>query len=210
MTSLLIGFLFVLLVPLFVATWRTSLLGLSLQGILLYAMAYRMEGASWSVGSALVLVDLLVLRGLVAPLLLYRVLEARRAPDRNDVLPPNLIAWAAAVGLVLLGFRLASVLLPVEGDAQMMLAAAGSAVLLGFLVLASQTGVFSQIVGVLRIENAIALFELSGGSHPGYLGVQLGQLAIFGTSIVLFAWFLANVDVGRPVAIESASEDLDD
>lgn len=207
MTSLLIAFLLVLLVPLFVATWRTSLLGLCFQGILLYAMAYRMEGASWSIESALVVADLLVLRGLLAPALLYQVLQARRAPDRNDVLPANLLAWAAAVGLVLLSFRLAAVVVPVDGDGQMMIAAVASGVLLGFLMLASQTGVFSQIVGVLRIENAIALFELSGGAHEGYLGVHIGQFLVFLASVLLFAWFLMNVEVARPPV--SASEEFD-
>ncbi|MDF2691796.1 MAG: hypothetical protein K0S65_179, partial [Labilithrix sp.] len=35
MTGALIAFAIVVLIPLFVATWRTSLLGLSLQGVLI-------------------------------------------------------------------------------------------------------------------------------------------------------------------------------
>ena len=45
MTYLLVSFLVVLVVPLFAATWRTSLLGLSLQGLLLGWMALRGETA---------------------------------------------------------------------------------------------------------------------------------------------------------------------
>ena len=40
MSPLLVSLLAVLLIPLFVATWRTSLLGLALQGSLLAAIAY--------------------------------------------------------------------------------------------------------------------------------------------------------------------------
>jgi hydrogenase-4 membrane subunit HyfE len=198
-TSLLIGFVIVLLVPLFVGTWRISLLGLSLQGLLLYGVAYRLEGADTSAPGLLTAFDLIFLRGILAPALLYRVLQLRRAPERNDVLPPNLIAWAAAIGLVLGAFRLALLLVPVAGDEQLQVGAAAAAVLLGFLVLSSQGGVFSQIVGALRIENAIALFELGTSDGHGSLGLRCGQLFIFGASLLLFRWYLSTVDPAPPV-----------
>jgi hydrogenase-4 membrane subunit HyfE len=208
MTSLLIGFIVVLLVPLFVATWRTSLLGLSLQGILLFAIAYRMDGADGSPASIITILDLLIVRGAVAPLLLYRVLHDRGAPERNDVLPPNMLAWAASIGLVLLAFRIASVLVPVEGDEQMLVGAVATAVLIGFLVLSTQVGVFSQIIGTLRIENAIALFELGDRAHHGDIGLRIAQLAVFVASIGLFRWYLATI--APPPLPASDDEDVPD
>jgi hydrogenase-4 component E len=210
-TTLLIGFIVVLLVPLFVATWRTSLFGLALQGGLLAAMAYRLEGAEWSAGSVLTYVDLLVVRGFVAPWLLYRVLHGRSAPERNDVLPPNMLAWAAAIGLAILALRVSSALVPVEGDEQMMVAAAASGVFLGFLVLATQVGVFSQIVGALRVENAVALFELSGGPHEGSVAVHLGQIAVLVASVLLFRWYLSHTSPSPTAATEpTVTDELED
>jgi hydrogenase-4 membrane subunit HyfE len=208
-TSLLIAFVFVLLVPLFVATWRMSLLGLSLQGMLLFAMAVRLEPLSGSVGSVLLVADLLLVRGVVAPLALYRELRERGAPHRNDVLPANLLAWSSAIGLVLLAFRVASELVPDAGDEQTMVAAAAAAVFLGFLVLATQVGVLSQIIGALRIENAVALFELSGGHHPGYDGLRIGQLVVLLLSVALFRWYLARIPVPAAHALE-APDPFDD
>jgi hydrogenase-4 membrane subunit HyfE len=206
-TSLLIGFLLVLLVPLFVATWRGSLLGLALQGCLLYAMSVRLHGAHLSLDGVVGFVDLVVVRGGLAPLLLYRVLRARRAPDRNDVLPPNMLAWAAAIGLVLLALRVAAALVPQDGDEQLLVAAVVSAVFLGFLVLATQVGVFRQIVGALRLENAVALFELgSGGPHEGALAAHLGQLGVLVTSILLFRWYLARTEIPAAALPEEPSD----
>jgi hydrogenase-4 membrane subunit HyfE len=210
MTTLLIGFILVLLVPLFVATWRMSLLGLSLQGCLLTAMAWRLEGGEWSIDAVATFVDLFVVRGVVAPWLLYGVLHARKAPDRNDVLPANLLAWAAAVGLVLLALRLAAVLVPIDGDQQMMVGAVVSGVLLGFLVLATQVGAFSQIIGAIRVENAVALFELSGGPHEGGVAIHVGQTAILLASILMFRWYLLRIAPAQPVRTDPAPDDLEE
>ena len=193
MTSLLIAFLFVLLAPLFLANWRVSILGLACQGILLLGMASRLRGGEPSASNMVEWLDLGLLRGIIVPATLYRVLLSRRAPDRNDVLPPNMLAWAAAVGLAVLSFRLASALVPQDGDGQMLVAVTGSAVLLGFLVLATQTAVFSQVVGVLRLENALALFELGApgsSATEGYLGLHIAQAVVFAAAIPLLRYFL--------------------
>ena len=54
--------------------------------------------------------------------------------------------------------------MPVEGNEHSFVAVATAGLLLGLLVLSTQTGPFSQMIGALRIENAIAVFEL-GGAH---------------------------------------------
>lgn len=208
MISLLIAFLFVLLAPLFLANWRTSILGLSLQGVLLASMATRLHGGELTVANLLNWLDFGLVRGVVAPLMLYRVLLSRRAPDRNDVLPPNMLAWAAAVGVVILSFRLASMLVPVDGDDQMLVAVVSSGVFLGFLVLATQVGVFSQIVGVLRLENAIALFELGGHESGDYLGLRLGAALVFVASLALFRFYLVTAPL--PAVVEPSPEPEDD
>ena len=82
MTGVLIAFMVVLMVPLFVATWRTSLLGLSLQGLLMSWIVFH-GGAhtALSADAAVKFVDLVVLRTLAGPLLLYLVLRRRTRRD---------------------------------------------------------------------------------------------------------------------------------
>ncbi len=194
MTSLLIAFVVVVLVPLFVASWRTSLLGLSMQGVLLFAIAHRLGETGPTVEGVLTFLDLLVLRGALAPLLLYGVLRARQVPGRNDVVPANALAWAGAIGLVLLGLRLGAALVPIEGDEQVLVGVVACAILIGFLVLATRVSVFSQIIGALRIENAVALFELGlepgEGSSPA---LKVGLMVVYAASVGLFRWYLASI-----------------
>lgn len=189
MTPLLIAFLAVLLLPLFIASWRTSLLGLSCQGALMGWIAYRHDH-HLSLHTILTFVDLLVVRAILAPVLLYRVLRSQNAPSRNDVIPPNMLSWTFAIVLVVFGFQFASVVVPVESDAQTLVAVSASGLLLGLLVLASQSGSFSQMIGALRLENAIALFELGDPSHHEALGIRIGQTVVLLVSVVMFSWYL--------------------
>ena len=66
MSPLLIGLLGVLLLPLFVGSWRTSLLGLSGQGLLMAWIVYRKGPPPEDLSDWLTLGELVVLRGLTA------------------------------------------------------------------------------------------------------------------------------------------------
>lgn len=204
MNPILISLLGVMLVPLFVGTWRPSLLGISAQGLVMALIAYHQDPSTESVRDWIALIDLAVLRGVVAPYVLYRVLSARGAPRRNDVIPPNLLSWTFALGSVLVAFRFAERMVPESGEQQTLLAVTAAGFLLGFLVLSTQVGPFSQMVGVLRIENAIALFELGGEEHHGPLSIQLGLTAVVLATVLLYGWYLARLDTEGTASAESA------
>jgi hydrogenase-4 membrane subunit HyfE len=203
MTGVLIGFVIVVLVPLFVATWRTSLLGLSMQGGLMAWLALR-HHATLSLPTAALVVDLIVLRTLLAPLLLHQVMSGRGAAPRNDVIAPNLFSWALVITLVVVAFRAADALVPVEGDEQMLVAVASSAFVLGLFVLATARGTFSQVIGVLRIENSIALFELGSREHDEIDAVRIGMSVILFVSILFYRWYVETV---FPEAASPATSD---
>ena len=205
MSPLLITLLGVMLVPLFVGTWRTSLLGLSCQGFVLAWIAFRGAPDFGNPSDWVTMADLILLRAIAAPLLLARVLKSQNVPNRNDVIPPNLLSWTIALGMVLVAFNLAQSLVPESGDAQTHVAVAATGLLLGFLVLGTQSGHFSQMVGALRIENAIALFELGGERGHTLIGVQLGQLAVVALTVFYFRRSLAALGA-PPAAAESQPE----
>ena len=208
MNPLLIAFFGILLVPLFVASWRLSLFGLAAQGLIMAWISYQLDPALDSASAWAGLFDLLVVRGLGAPIALYAVLRAQRAPARNDVLAPNLMSWTLAIVLVLVAFRFADMLVPTEGDEHAFVAAATAGLLLGLLVLATQTGPFSQMIGALRIENAIALFEL-GSRHGGDdVGLRIAQTVILIATILLFRWYLQSLPRSQTAGI-SAVEGMD-
>jgi hydrogenase-4 component E len=194
MTGGLVAFVIVILIPLFVATWRTSLLGLALQGALLAWLSLRHE-TTFTFDSALAVVDLVAVRAVVAPVLLYQTMRRKDAPPRNDVIAPNLFSWAVVVGLVVVAFQAANALVPTDGDAQMVVAVSSTAFVLGLFVLATAKGTFSQIIGALRIENAIALFEL-GAPHAGdheAAALRAAMTGILLASVLYYRWYLVQV-----------------
>jgi hydrogenase-4 membrane subunit HyfE len=204
MTFPLALFLIVILFPLFASTWRSSLLGLALQGVLLAWMASRglkPESAS----GVLLLADLLLLRGILAPSVIYAVLKRQNAPRRNDVIPANLLFWTMAGALVLMSFRFAKLEAFSAGTvsnpegASAHLAVSTAALLLGLLVLATRNTPFSQAIGVLRMENAIALFEL-GAPHHMPIPVQLGLSLVYALTVLMFSLFLRRLAPEQPVA----------
>lgn len=191
MNTLLMALLLAMVLPLFLGNWRASLLGLCSQGLLMAWIVVEARPELSSPDDWLTLVDLVLVRGLLAPAFLYQVLSAREATARNDVIPPNLLSWTFAGVLVLVGFNFAATLVPEPGHERQVVAVATAGLLLGFLVLSTQSGPFSQMVGVLRFENALALFELGGSSHHHEsILVHAGQLVVFLLTIGLFRWYL--------------------
>ncbi len=206
MSPLLVALLGVQLVPLFVGTWRTSLAGLGLQAALMAAIAHQLDPTPTTAGDWLGLADLVIVRGVLIPFALYGVLRAQNAPARNDVIPPNLLSWTLALGIVLVSFSFASELVLEEGEQQTLVAVACAGVLLGFLVLSSQSGPFSQMIGALRIEYAIALVELGGERHESPLPVHVGLVALSIASIALFRWYLSMLGAGELGAGEPSGD----
>lgn len=204
MSPLLIALLGVMLLPLFIGTWRASLVGLALQGLLMAWVATEVSHDGRTAGDWITLVDLVAVRGLGAPMALYGVMRAQNAPARSDVIPPNLLSWTLALGGVMLAFNFAGSMIPHEGDEQTLVAVSAAGLLLGFLVLATQAGHFGQMIGALRIENAIALFEVGGGHHLP-VGVQVAQVGVVVGTVALYRWYLQTLNEDQAADAEEVS-----
>jgi hydrogenase-4 component E len=185
-SSLLVAFLVVAIVPLLASSWRVSLLGLSLQGLLMGAIAMQSPPDEIP-AAALLLADLFLVRGLLVPRFLYGVQLARNAPRRNDVIPANIFLWAIGGALVFVGFQFAHAV--VAPERELHVAIAISSLLLALLVLGSAKTTLSQVIGVLRLENAIALLELSSPHHLP-IAVHAGVVAVFTLSLFVLGGFL--------------------
>lgn len=128
---------------------------LSLLPIILQARGLR--GVDLHV--ATIAVGTLALKGLVIPWLLVRTMH--EANVRREVEP-----WVSlhlsillAAGLVGLSFWLSTVLvLPIPAPSPLLVPAAFSTLLLGFLVVVSRKKAITQVIGYLGLENGIFLF----------------------------------------------------
>jgi len=153
-----------------VALWRRDLRALvgvlALQGAALGALAAVLAIRGHDPGLGVIAGVVVVAKGLVIPLLLGRVV--RRDPGSRETAPlVNVPAsLVAAAGLVVVGYLSAGPLTALLPDATTRLAPIGLAtVLVGFFVLVTRRKAISQIVGLLLIDNGIALvaFLLTAG-----------------------------------------------
>jgi hydrogenase-4 membrane subunit HyfE len=75
----------------------------------------------------------------------------------------------------------------------MLIAVSAAALLLGLLVLSTANRTISQIIGVLRVDNAIALFELGSRAHEEPIGIRIGKVTLVVASLAFYRWYLAHV-----------------
>jgi hydrogenase-4 membrane subunit HyfE len=204
-SPVLVALLGVLLIPLFLASWRASLFGLAAQGVLMAMVAWGLGYGRYEPGDWLTLLDLAFLRGVIAPYALYAVLRAVRAPARHDVIPPNMLSWTVALGMALVAFSLAEQLVPEPGEQRTLVAVAASGLLLGFLVLATQSSPAAQMIGALRLENAIALLELHGPRREEPVALQVALLVVFAVTVLFFRFYLRTL-AGDPTPEVTSAE----
>lgn len=150
--------------------WRRDLralvLVLALQGVALATLAAVLVEQSGDVGLGVVAGVVLVAKGIVIPSLLARVV--RRDPGSRESAPLVNVA-ASLVGaavLVVLSYLVAGRLTALAPDALTRLAPFGLAtVLVGFFLLVTRNKAVSQIVGLLLVDNGVALtaFLLTAG-----------------------------------------------
>ncbi|MBS2026629.1 MAG: hypothetical protein JST54_01895 [Deltaproteobacteria bacterium] len=192
MTPEAVTFLLVVLFPLLVGSWRVSLLGLALQGLLLGWMA-QTQLRELSASELLPIADALLLRGIAAPAVLYRILERQGTPSRNEVIPPNLFVWALAGVLVLIAFRFSELPgLNLPNDRRAILGVAAAALLIGIFVVATRDSAINQMIGLLRIDNAIMLFEL-GAPRRTPLALEAGLSAVYVLTLATFSLYLNRI-----------------
>ena len=140
----------------------TSIRASALQGALLAALPVAL---SWEGGGAvpvhvvLLGLGLLALKAVVIPFLLLRAL--READVQHEVEPfvSLHVSILLATALVAIAFRLASVLvLPRPAPSGVIVPAALSTLLVGFLILVSRRQAVTQVVGYLMLENGVFIF----------------------------------------------------
>lgn len=180
------------ILPLFISSWRVGLACLSGQGFLMTWMAWQESHHPGSLETVFALLDYLAFRGIGLPWALYSVLRSRKVPYAVDIIPPNLLAWIMALGLVLLSFNFSALLMQNPEGQRHSVSVVVSGVLLGLFILSTAKTLFSQMLGAIFIENSIALFELTHDDHAGPWVLRLGLLGVAVLTFTLYRWFLAN------------------
>jgi hydrogenase-4 component E len=152
------------------ALWRKDLRALTsvlaLQGVALAALAAVLALDDGDVGLGVVAALVLVTKGLVIPGLLARVVRADPGSRETAPLVNVPASLVTAAVLVVLSYLVAGRLTALFSDPLTRLAPLGLAtVLVGFFVLVTRRKAVSQIVGLLLVDNGVALvaFLLTAG-----------------------------------------------
>lgn len=168
---------------------RTLIQAAALQGMLLGALIVLVHGRL-QVGVVAMAGVTLVLKGVVIPRMLFHAI--REVVSRREVSP--VVGFVASLFLGAIGTALAllfSKTLPIahEHVSSLIVPAALSTVLTGFLILMTRTKAITQVVGYLILENGVFIFGLLLMEAIPFL-VELGVLldlfvAIFVMGIII-------------------------
>jgi hydrogenase-4 component E len=168
---------------------RALIHGAALQGILLSAMPLLVQG-HWAVAPLVIGIGTLALKGSIIPRMLLKAL--RDAQIKREVEPliglvPTMLLGALGTAV---SIAFAARLSLVDGHGQTLIVpAAFSTVLTGFLLLITRSKAISQVIGYLILENGIYIFGMLLVEAMPFL-VELGILldlfvGIFVVSIII-------------------------
>jgi hydrogenase-4 membrane subunit HyfE len=201
MTLPLIAFLLATVIPVFFGKTRSAPLWLAMQALALAWNGVALYGAPS--GHALAtLVEVVIVRAAVAPVLLRRAIRRRSEPNL-DLMPSNLFTWAIAIALVVLAFEFGA---PDMIDRQAFtLGAIGATVTVALLLLSTNNAPPAQLVAVLFMENALALFETLL-PEPWPLPVHSALGVIYLGTVGVGSWLIGTPDSAPVTVIAGTAE----
>lgn len=188
MTIALMLFLATAVVPVFFGKIRSAPIWLTAQAVAL-ALAGLARHGELTLHSTVAMAEVLVLRAVVAPLLLRRA-TVRREEANFDLMPSNLLIWMTAIALVVLAFEFG---VPDRADHALALGVVAATVAVALLLLATNPSPPAQLVAVLFMENALALFETML-SQPWPLLVHASLSAIYLLAAGVASWLIGVPD----------------
>lgn len=201
MTAPLLLFLVAAVIPVFFAKIRSAPFWLTVQAVALAWIGMARHGElSWHAVAALA--EVLAVRAVVAPQWLRHAIR-RRAEPNLDLMPSNLFAWTIAIALIVLAFGFGA---PETGDRQALtLGAVAATTAVALLLLAANDSPPAQLVAVLFMENALALFE-SLLPEPWPLPVHAALGSVYLLTVGVGAWLIGRPEQVVPAGAEAASE----
>ena len=140
--------------------------------------------------------EVLLVRAWLVPNLLRRAI-AEQAGKRQDLMPSNLFAWAIAVVLIVVAFKFGD---GARADVRALtLGVVAATATIAFLVLATNREPAAQLVALLFMENALALFE-SLMPEPWPLPVHLAISGVYISTVAVGGWLVKGQSSSLPAS----------
>ena len=187
MTLPLIFCLIATVIPVFFSKISSAPTWLALQALALGWITIT-NSDELSVHAVLVGLEVLLVRAMLVPHLLRRALR-KQANARISLMPSNLFAWIIAVMLIILAFKFGD---GARADARALtLGVVAATVVIAFLILSTNHEPKAQLVAVLFMENALALFETLM-PEPWPLTVHLAVSAVYVLTVSVGCWLVSS------------------
>ena len=199
MTLALVAFLIAAIIPVFFGRIRSAPLWLALQALALGWNAFAQHNG-FSIHALVALLEVLAVRVAIAPLLLRWAIH-RRAEPNLALMPSNLFVWALAIGLIVLAFEFGAPAL--IDPLALTLGVVGATVAMTLLLLSTNDSPPVQLLAVLFMENALALFEALL-PEPWPLLVHGALSVIYLLTVGVGSWLIAVPDA--PATVETGVE----
>ena len=201
MTMSLIFCLIATVIPVFFSKISSAPTWLALQALALGWITLT-NSDELSVHAVLVGLEVLLVRAVLVPHLLRRAL--RKQPDaRISLMPSNLFAWIIAVMLIILAFKFGD---GARADARALtLGVVAATVVIAFLILSTNHEPKAQLVAVLFMENALALFETLM-PEPWPLTVHLAISAVYILTVWVGSWLVGGESAPGRSETDTAKE----
>lgn len=184
-TLALIACLLATLIPVFFGRLAYTPTWLSLQALALGWLTLN-QHHTLDLHTATAGLEILLIRAWLVPHLLRRTLRTTPAA-LLEVMPSNLFAWGAAVALIILAFQFGD---GARADVRALtLGVTAATVTIAFLVLATNHQPAAQLVALLFMENALALFE-SLMPEPWPLPVHLAVSGVYVGTVTVGSWLV--------------------
>ena len=183
MTLPLIFCLIATVIPVFFSRISSAPTWLSLQAL---ALGWITLNDEFSAHTLLLGLEILLVRAVLVPHLLRRALK-RQAQSRISLMPSNFFTWGIAVMLIILAFKFGD---GARADARALtLGVVAATVVIAFLILSTNHEPKAQLVAVLFMENALALFETLM-PEPWPLTVHLAISAVYILTVWVGSWLV--------------------
>jgi hydrogenase-4 membrane subunit HyfE len=201
MTLTLMLCLLATLVPVFFSRVSGAPVWLSVQALALGWITLN-QHHPLSLHAALAGAEVLLVRALLVPYLLRSAIT-KQGHMQVNLMPSNLFAWGIAVALIIFAFKFGD---GARADVRALtLGVVASTVVMAFLILATNQHKMAQLVALLFMENALALFE-SLMPEPWPLPVHLLISAVYVLTVFLGSWLVSDVAEHTRKLMQDAGE----
>lgn len=190
MSDLFVAFAAAFFVPLLFQSSKVAILGLAVQGILL-SMVPATHVHTWNAQLLLECISLFILRGIVAPWMIYRGAQSTLKGKDFSLIGKNIFQWSIAALLMAAAYYLGQHLAPESAEESLQVGTAAGCILIGMLVLSNQTNRLGQAIGLLTIESGMALVELLS-PHAMPFSVSIGVNLVYIILLVTLRIYLKN------------------